>query len=92
MIRKIKFLILLVAFIELSECESREYFTVTGSQLLKTNKPYRAFVFYQGYENETTLEISLLNGNNVEDSKQVKLLGTDFNTVELNVSCFTIIL
>jgi hypothetical protein len=83
---KIFLFVLLIAIINFCACAEEEFFTVTGCQLINPKIPYQGAVFYQNYERITVLELSLLNGNKIEDSKRVQLLGTGSDAFELNVS------
>lgn len=84
---RMKLLIFLFLIIKFNQSFA-QYFTVSGSKLIKPQKPYQLSVAFQEYESEEVLEISLFNKNSIEDSKNVSIIQSGVKLIELIVRNF----
>ncbi|XP_070500687.1 CD109 antigen-like [Chironomus tepperi] len=86
-----KILIILLFFANFLNvyCDRKGYYTVIGSNVIKNHKPYRVSVTYQGYEQETILQIGIEKLNRYDEHKvtqNVTLNGSGVKEIEFNIN------
>ena len=78
-------LIFFAVFYSILDKSDAQYFTVTGSKLIKPQKLFSVSVAYQGFKGDEVLQIGLLKGNSYDDLRNITISGSGVQTVNLKV-------
>lgn len=78
-------LIFFAVFYSIVDKSDAQYFTVSGSKLIKPQKLFSVSVAYQGFKSDEVLQIGLLKGDSYDDLKNITINGSGVQTVDLKV-------